>query len=223
MNPVPRRKRLTKAMRTAGVEHLERVRMKIYRSAATATARFLTPEVYLPDSLVKTLLDRFALIDSKDTLRELVAERTHLLPHLDTLWEAFEDLSRLFEEMRNGEASQSRLESSSGAQTQSLSFEECCSQFKVDTATISTQHDAASQLTSYEASHVGWGFTDTNSHVTPLPVDESSPGSPSRKRACTVTPLRPHGSPAKRRFIECDELVAVTDKENVPPLAGRSS
>ncbi|KAI9065080.1 P-loop containing nucleoside triphosphate hydrolase protein [Trametes sanguinea] len=152
-NPVPRRKRLKKVMRAAGVEHLERVRMKIYRATSTATSRSLTPEAYLPDSLIKTLLDRFALVETKDSLREFIKGRALLLPHLNILWEACNDLAGLFEEMRSesNEKAEGHLEDAAarvqdGMHVQSLSFEECCSQFEVDTTTTSTPHDEESQL-----------------------------------------------------------------------------
>ncbi|KAI0363007.1 P-loop containing nucleoside triphosphate hydrolase protein [Pilatotrama ljubarskyi] len=103
-NPVPRRKRLTKAMRREGMKRLRALRKDLYLSTNTNVSRALPPSVFLPDTIMKMFLDRFALVETKEDLRITIAGRIHLLPHLDTLWTVMQDLQDLFDGMRTTKA-----------------------------------------------------------------------------------------------------------------------
>ncbi|KAI0682738.1 hypothetical protein C8T65DRAFT_703104 [Cerioporus squamosus] len=107
-NPVPRRKHISKPMRKKGVRHLEALRDTIYFSPSALRTEFLSPEVFLPDSVIKLLLDHILLLDSQDAVRDLIPTRTHLLPHIDTLWTKLQELRVLFEEMRKVNEAQKR-------------------------------------------------------------------------------------------------------------------
>ena len=99
-NPIPRNKRLTRKMRTKGTEELVSLRMTIYLSTDPSVSRSFPPEVFLPDTTIKLLLDRFALIDTKAALQDLVKGRDLLTPHLDRLWDKLVELQATFGAMR---------------------------------------------------------------------------------------------------------------------------
>ncbi|KAI0358454.1 hypothetical protein OH77DRAFT_1578381 [Trametes cingulata] len=99
-NPVARKDRLTREMRAEGTRRLRQLRSYIYRATDSAAARTLPPEIFLPETVIKQILDRFALIDSPEALKELITGRVHLLPHLDTLWDTLVALRRAFEHIQ---------------------------------------------------------------------------------------------------------------------------
>ncbi|KAL1945781.1 hypothetical protein VTO73DRAFT_1783 [Trametes versicolor] len=200
MNPVPKRQRLNKAMRAVGTKHLERTRMAIYRSSKTETSRALTPDVYLPATLIKTILDRYALLVTRAALQEAVGDSyVYLLPHLDLLWSAVQELSPIFEKIRAEAAASESSADACGTHLQELSLEECCSEFEVNGVTP-VVHTEESQRVALEVSRAGWNLND----VFPS-------GGPSRKRSSTTTPLPQQPEPARRR---------VMNKENVNPAIG---
>ncbi len=118
-NPVPRRQRISPAMRKEGTKQLLELRMTIYFSPGTRHTQSLPPEIFLPDVVIKHLLDRFALIDSKDTLRDMIVTRTHLLRHIDTLWAKMQGLAVLFEEIRDKEREEKRKKRAQKSQSSS--------------------------------------------------------------------------------------------------------
>ncbi|KAI0353617.1 hypothetical protein OH77DRAFT_1553273 [Trametes cingulata] len=101
-NPVTRKDRLTREMRAEGTRRLRQLRSHIYRATDSAAARTLPPEVFLPETVIEQILDRFALIDSREALKELITGRVHLLPHLDTLWDTLVALHPAFERIQRG-------------------------------------------------------------------------------------------------------------------------
>ncbi|KAI1787621.1 P-loop containing nucleoside triphosphate hydrolase protein, partial [Ganoderma leucocontextum] len=100
MNPVSRKQRLTRPMRAVGVKKLQATRMSIYRKMDSAAARALPPEMFFPDTTIKLILDRFALIDSLAALHELLADNADLAPWLDELWRTVQGLQGIFQDMR---------------------------------------------------------------------------------------------------------------------------
>lgn len=100
-NPVPRSKRLTRVMRKHGTQRLEKLRQEIYDSLSdTAPSRALPPTVYLPQPVIISLLDNYALLTSANDLRSLLSGRTYVLPHVDRLWLTLEALRPEFEAIR---------------------------------------------------------------------------------------------------------------------------
>lgn len=145
MNPIPRRQRLTKEMRADGTKELCKLRTTLYRSEDSAMKRATSPELYLPEQMIKMLLDRFALINSRNTLEESIADRKYLCRKADILWTTLEHMRLKFDEMRQEKERKGREKkacSSSkvqGEASQSVfvppppqSFEEGCSSFTVE-------------------------------------------------------------------------------------------
>ena len=102
-NPVPKSKRLTRVMRKHGMQRLEKVRDEIYDSLSnSAASRALPPTVYLPQPVITSILDNYALLSNVDDLKQHLTGRTFTvtLPHADILWSALEALRPEFEEIR---------------------------------------------------------------------------------------------------------------------------
>ncbi|KAM5546219.1 hypothetical protein V8D89_000345 [Ganoderma adspersum] len=99
-NPIPRSKRLTRKMRAKGTKELVSLRMTMYLSTDISISRSLPPEVFLPDTTIKLILDRFALIDTRAALQELMKGWNLLTPHIDVLWDMLVGLQTTFEAMR---------------------------------------------------------------------------------------------------------------------------
>ncbi|PIL25360.1 hypothetical protein GSI_13250 [Ganoderma sinense ZZ0214-1] len=100
-NPVPRSKRLTRVMRRHGTQRLEKLREEIYDSLEdSASSRALPPTVYLPQPVITSLLDNFALLLTVDDLRALLLGRTYVLPHINKLWLALQALRPEFDDIR---------------------------------------------------------------------------------------------------------------------------
>ncbi|KAI1781901.1 hypothetical protein LXA43DRAFT_1054118 [Ganoderma leucocontextum] len=99
-NPIPRNQRVSRKMRAMGVKELLTFRMAVYLSLDVNVSRSFPPEVLLPDTVIKLILDRFALLETMETLQELVKERTLLVSHVARLWEKVVELRGVFEEMR---------------------------------------------------------------------------------------------------------------------------
>ena len=87
-------------MRTKGTEELVSLRMTIYLSTDPSISRSFPPEVFLPDTTIKLLLDRFALINTKAALQDLAKGQDLLTPHLDRLWDKLVELQATFGAMR---------------------------------------------------------------------------------------------------------------------------
>ncbi|KAH9934137.1 P-loop containing nucleoside triphosphate hydrolase protein [Fomitopsis serialis] len=99
-NPVPKAKRLTKAMRAVGMDRFIHFRNKIYLADTSAAADLFPPEVFFPEPTMKAILDRFALIATPGELQDLIAKRTYLLPHSEGLWSVIVELQIAFVTMR---------------------------------------------------------------------------------------------------------------------------
>ncbi len=82
-NPVPRCQRMSKDVRAAGTKQLRELRDSIYFDPSAPHTQTFAPEMYLPDTVVKDVLDRLTLIDTKDALRDAIATRFFLLPYID--------------------------------------------------------------------------------------------------------------------------------------------
>lgn len=87
-------------MRALGTQRLEELRWEIYSYADSATATFLPPDIFLPDGVIKLLLDTFALLDTVATLRAKIGDRAFLLPHIWALWDVVCELEDTFRAMR---------------------------------------------------------------------------------------------------------------------------
>ncbi|PIL30824.1 hypothetical protein GSI_06992 [Ganoderma sinense ZZ0214-1] len=96
MNPVPCKQQLMRPMRAIGTKKLQAARSSIYRKMDSAAARTLPCEMFFPDSAIKLILDRIALIDSRAALQDLLAEGTDLAPYLNELWQTVQALKSTF-------------------------------------------------------------------------------------------------------------------------------
>ncbi|KAF7800028.1 hypothetical protein EIP86_011271 [Pleurotus ostreatoroseus] len=100
-NPIPRKQRLTRKMRTVGTKTLVELRLTMHRSYTDGSrAFFLPPDVFLPDPTIKQILDRFALIQTQDDLAEMTRDNTYLNLHLARIWSCIVELASVFDSMR---------------------------------------------------------------------------------------------------------------------------
>ncbi len=70
-------------MRAVGTKQLRELRDSIYFDPSKPHTQTLPPELYLPDTIIKDVLDHLALLDTKDALRNAIATRFFLLPYID--------------------------------------------------------------------------------------------------------------------------------------------
>ncbi|PIL27741.1 hypothetical protein GSI_10894 [Ganoderma sinense ZZ0214-1] len=75
-------------------------RLLLAHTVSSAAARALSPDIFLPDSTIKKILDSFATIDSSAALQTLVSDDLYIHPHLGALWEKIESLKTTFSTMR---------------------------------------------------------------------------------------------------------------------------
>jgi hypothetical protein len=69
---IPKSKRLTKAMRAHGTKQLEKFRVQVWNNVDENKYGFLPPQVFLPDSDIKLVLDYFTLLDSLTKISALI-------------------------------------------------------------------------------------------------------------------------------------------------------
>ncbi|KAI0041951.1 hypothetical protein FA95DRAFT_1564853 [Auriscalpium vulgare] len=90
--PVPKTKRLTKAMRAYAIERFVEFRHTIWLKADEIEMGMMPLYVFFPDTLMARLLDQFALIHTIEQLTKLILPCFLLSPHASDLWKLFETL-----------------------------------------------------------------------------------------------------------------------------------
>lgn len=99
MNPVKKTDRLTRPMRAIGLKRLQDLRWKIYCGEDLSKTAFFPPELFLPNDVIKGILDRFALITDFASLDSLIGTHTYAKPHQMKLYILVIELRALFAEM----------------------------------------------------------------------------------------------------------------------------
>ncbi|KAJ3006986.1 hypothetical protein NUW54_g3727 [Trametes sanguinea] len=201
-NPVPRKDRLTKEMRAEGMQHLRDLRGKLYRATCSSAARALPPDIFLPDVVIKLLLDRFALINSEETLQEMISGRIHLLPHSCALWESLQALDARFEEMRRSGNTKAKPEAMSEGMASServpeaRTFEACCSSFQIKLfAAFGRDVETTVSLDSPQSGDLTGGVFEWNINTplkaTHVDLPDQAQASSQRKRSSTTSTINP--------------------------------
>ncbi|KAK7687037.1 hypothetical protein QCA50_009537 [Cerrena zonata] len=102
-NPVPKKERLSRKMHQWGTKRLVHFRLRLYQAGGNDTDLF-PPYAYLPDPLIKLLLDRYPLITSTEALGEYIKGHSLLEPHSDTLFSELHTLQLGFDTIREEQA-----------------------------------------------------------------------------------------------------------------------
>ncbi|KAF8667484.1 hypothetical protein AX14_006324 [Amanita brunnescens Koide BX004] len=93
-------RRLTKAMREHGVKQLQLFRLKLWQAADEAKTSWTPPSAFIPDIIIKTLLDHIDIIESANDITSWDGDNELLQPHTEELLQFIRDLQVQFEEMR---------------------------------------------------------------------------------------------------------------------------
>lgn len=97
---IPQNQRLTKAMRELGTVHLEKFRYNIWDSVAEAGHSFLPLSDYLPDIIIKQILNQFAFLDNVDAVTVIVKDIKILVPYRGQLFAEIQMLRVTFADMQ---------------------------------------------------------------------------------------------------------------------------
>jgi superfamily II DNA helicase RecQ len=97
---IPMVKRLTDEMRSLATERLISFRMKLWRAADEIEYCVVPPVAFLPDIIVKKLLNNYALLHSAVDLDRIIKDESYLVPHRDALWQVITMFKRDFIPLR---------------------------------------------------------------------------------------------------------------------------
>lgn len=92
--------RLTKEMRRIATARLNVLRWELLDRADECEWGMTLSEGFLPDSLVKTLLDSFPTLTGVSALPAAVRSFTPLAEYLEALWDVIQELQEEFEDLR---------------------------------------------------------------------------------------------------------------------------
>jgi hypothetical protein len=84
---IPMAERLTDDMRSIATKHLIHFRTKLWRTADEIDYCVVPPVAFLPDIIIKRILDNYALLCSITDLDPIIKGESYLLPHRDALWQ----------------------------------------------------------------------------------------------------------------------------------------
>lgn len=107
MEPVPKAphsvkpsQRLTRRLKAHGKTRLQALRDAIYDNADALEAALVPKYMYLPDPIIDTLLDRFALLKDGRTLDNILANSKYTLPHVNWIRTFITTLDTEFKTLR---------------------------------------------------------------------------------------------------------------------------
>ncbi|TCD62749.1 hypothetical protein EIP91_006447 [Steccherinum ochraceum] len=86
VNPIKQGKRLTLVMKAHGRKRFQEWREKIYDNADSTEAATVPKFMYLPDHIIDTFLDRFALLENEAIFREIITPVLYAMPHYNNLY-----------------------------------------------------------------------------------------------------------------------------------------
>jgi len=78
--------RLNEEMRTVATKRLHAFRDRIWAAADEVQYCIVPHVVLLPESIIKKILDNYALLHSATDLDPLINKCSHMVPHRDALW-----------------------------------------------------------------------------------------------------------------------------------------
>lgn len=79
--------RLTDDMWSLATQHLVAFRTKLWHGADEIAYSVVPPVTFLPDIVIKKILDNYTLLHSATDLDPIVKNKSHLIPHQDALWQ----------------------------------------------------------------------------------------------------------------------------------------
>ena len=91
--------RLTEEMRQAGEQQLVKFRWDLWDHTLDLSLQYALPLVFLPDPIIKNILDNFALITTVDDAAHIVEGVSALDGHHDSLFNEVCKLQELFSAM----------------------------------------------------------------------------------------------------------------------------
>lgn len=98
--------RLTEEMRQAGEQQLVKFRWDLWDHTLDLSLQYAPPSVFLPDPIIKNILDNFALITTVDDAAHIVEGVSALDGHHDSLFNEVCKLQELFSAMRKAQSRQ---------------------------------------------------------------------------------------------------------------------
>lgn len=87
-------------MKTFGMERLLALRTEFYYDADDIEAAAIPESMYLPDTVIASILDEYALIKTIDDLDHFIAGAVYVLPNRSRLWQALRQLEPEFVRLR---------------------------------------------------------------------------------------------------------------------------
>ncbi|KAJ7705555.1 P-loop containing nucleoside triphosphate hydrolase protein [Mycena rosella] len=101
---IPQGQKLTKVLKQIGVEHLEEFRLSVWFEASDRHTGQTPLAEFLPDMIIKQLLDRFAKIQSVDDLSPFIQRLTVLTDYHQALFEVISELRLTFKDKKKADA-----------------------------------------------------------------------------------------------------------------------
>ena len=99
-NPVPMADRLTDEMRRLGEKKLTEFRWALWDRTQDISLEYSPPSAFLPDSIIKKILDSFSRICSIDDVASFVQSVKALNGHQEALFMVLTDLQETFSKMQ---------------------------------------------------------------------------------------------------------------------------
>jgi hypothetical protein len=97
---IPMSDRLTDDMRSLATERLIGFRTKLWRAADEIEYSIVPPVAFLPDNIIKKILDNYVLLRSAADLDPILKNESYLKPHRDALWQLISTFERDFIPLR---------------------------------------------------------------------------------------------------------------------------
>ncbi|KAJ7242324.1 P-loop containing nucleoside triphosphate hydrolase protein [Mycena rebaudengoi] len=97
---IPASQRLTKIMKAAGTTRLEEFRLSIWFEGSDRTMGLIPLTEFLPDIMIKLILDRFARFQTLQALSDLVKDVAGMMHHHERLYDVILELKTLFAQMK---------------------------------------------------------------------------------------------------------------------------
>jgi hypothetical protein len=88
-------------MRAVGVKRLQRLHIELWNNVDEKLG-LISPSMFLPDNLIKTLLDHFNLLNNMEDILPLIRANTYLTPWHERLLSVLHDLQPDFERIKAG-------------------------------------------------------------------------------------------------------------------------
>jgi len=87
---------LTDDMQSLAMERLIGFRTKLWRAADEIEYSIIPPVAFLPDNIIKKIIDNYTLLHSATDLDPILKNESYLKPHHDALWQLISTFERDF-------------------------------------------------------------------------------------------------------------------------------